>query len=92
MAMAAARVAVDPDELLKLAVWEKGRIIGGFPPEQWRWDAYGYVIRYADYGKSSSRYGWYIDRFQDAIPTGGDPLAELRPLNCCTRAGARLPR
>ena len=86
MAMLAERLDADADEVLRLAVWKKGRIIGGFPPEQWRWDAYGYVIRYADYGNGSSRYGWQIDRFHDAIPSGGDPLAELRPLNCCSSA------
>lgn len=92
MAVLAERPAPDTDEMLKLAVWESGRIIGGFPPDQWRWDAFGYVIRYAEYGNRASRYGWEIDRFRDAIPSGGDVLAELRPLNCCSVAGGTSRR
>ena len=96
MAMLAERLNRRPDEALKRAVWDKGRIIGGFPPEDWRWDTYGYVIRYADFGNRGSRYGWEIDHFHDAIRSGGDPLMELRPLNCCSsadpgRAEAREP-
>ena len=86
MAMLAERLNRRPDEALKRAVWDKGRIIGGFPPDDWRWDTYGYVIRYADFGNRASRYGWEIDHFRDAIRSGGDPLMELRPLNCCSRA------
>ena len=64
------------DLLHRLAVWQKGRVIPGFSPDVWRWDRYGSVMRYADYGETTE-HGWEIDHID---PDGPDELWNLQPL------------
>lgn len=45
------------DERKKMAVWTKGRIIPNYLSGVWRWDDYGNVIRYDDYGDRASAHG-----------------------------------
>ena len=70
---------MNPD--MKDHVWIKAREIPGWSPLVWRWDDYGRVIRYGDYGNRYSRYGWEIDHVDPKSQGGTDDLSNLRPLN-----------
>lgn len=65
------------DYFRKDEVWAKGRIIPGQDPGVWRWDVYGSVMRYSDYGQTTE-YGWEIDHIE---PLGPDELYNSQPLN-----------
>ncbi len=65
------------DLIHRIAVWNKGRVIPGHNPDVWRWDVYGSVMRYSDYGETTD-YGWEIDHVD---PNGSDDLSNLQPLH-----------
>lgn len=65
---------------LKMAVWNKGRIIPGRDPNTWRQDSCGHLIRYSDHGNTNSTYGWEIDHIFPASRGGTDDLDNLQPL------------
>ena len=70
----------------KRIVWQKGRVIPGYDPDQYRWDSFGNVMEYSQYGNRSSLFGWEIDH---DIPTslgGADVFSNWRPLNARTNA------
>lgn len=79
-------LGLDAKELEKLTVWNKGRRIDGFSAETWRWDDFGHVIRFADYGDRSSNYGWEIDHITPTALGGLDIHANKRPLHCARNA------
>ncbi len=62
-------------------VWQKGREIPGWSSLIWRWDDFGRVIRYPDYGNRRSQYGWEIDHITPLSQKGADHISNLRPLN-----------
>jgi len=68
-------------EQVKLAVWEKGRMIPDFSPEEWRWDVCGKVMKYSEYGNRESEQGWEIDHIDPVANGGTDELINLQPLN-----------
>lgn len=74
-------------ESLKLAVWAKGQVIPNFDPAVWRYDAFGHVIRYQDYGDRNSTYGWEKDHIHPSALGGADHISNLRPLHCKNNAG-----
>lgn len=57
-------------------VWAKGRIIPNFDSTVWRWDSFGSVMKYSEYGQTTA-YGWEIDHID---PDGSDDLWNLQPL------------
>lgn len=65
----------------KRLVWEKGRVIPDFDAAIWRWDDYGSVMKFADYGNRNSEHGWEIDHIVASALGGGDGIVNLRPLN-----------
>ncbi|MEZ0224620.1 MAG: HNH endonuclease signature motif containing protein [Alphaproteobacteria bacterium] len=79
-------------EQLKLAVWMKGRHIPGYDPAVWRWDYFGAVMKYAEYGSRSSPFGWEVDHIVASAIGGSDRLDNLRPLHWKNNAslGGRL--
>jgi hypothetical protein len=58
-------------------VWEKGEIVSGQDPQQWRKDQCGAWIGRTSYGKRESPYGWETDHIDS---NGGDSLSNLHPL------------
>lgn len=64
------------NEVLK-AVWRKGKVIPDYDPNVWRWDSYGSVMKYAEYGNRQSKHGWEVDHIN---PRGSDNLSNLQPL------------
>jgi len=66
---------------LKDVVWPKGRTIPGWSPLIWRWDDFGRVIRYGDYGNRRSQFGWEIDHVTPLSQGGNDDPSNLRPLH-----------
>jgi hypothetical protein len=74
-------------EQKKLQVWAKGRVIPGYNPDHWRWDAFRTPIKYTDYGNQSSPNGWQFDHYPLAESLGGtDDVSNLRPLHHATNA------
>lgn len=64
------------EELVE-AVWQKGIVVPGNNPTEWRKDECGAWIYRGAYGNRDSEYGWEIDHIS---PGGSDQLSNLRPL------------
>lgn len=69
------------DEAAKRAVWNKGKPIAGYSPDQWRHDICGAVMKYDQHGNRDDKHGWEIDHIKPKAKNGGDELANLQPLN-----------
>lgn len=61
-------------------VWDKGSVIPGYAPSEWRCDSYGNYIFRKDYGDTGARYGWEIDHIRPVSAGGADDLENLQPL------------
>jgi len=70
------------DELKKRMVWAKGTLVPGYDPNEWRSDAFGFLMRYSDYGDRQSSYGWEFDHEHPSRLGGLDHIDNLRPLHC----------
>jgi hypothetical protein len=71
----------------KRAAWAKTRppglaaaLLGNY--EDFRTDDFGHLIRWQDYGKYNSPYGWEIDHQHPSALGGSDGYANLRALHC----------
>lgn len=61
-------------------IWDKGNIIPGYAPSEWRCDTCGNYMFRGDYGDTNSRYGWEVDHIKPIAEGGGDDLGNLQPL------------
>jgi hypothetical protein len=81
-----------PQEVIQ-AVWEKGKIVPGYNPNEWRKDECNAWIGRNQYGNRESKYGWEIDHIRPISAGGSDYLINLRPLqweNNCAKQDHRL--
>lgn len=62
------------------AAWLKGSVIPEYPASMWRRDEYGRAIKWDDYGRTDTKYGWEVDHIVPVERGGGDQIANLRPL------------
>lgn len=62
-------------------VWQKGTVVQGFDPREFRQDACATWIRYSEYGDTSKNgNGWEIDHIKPVSRDGTDDLSNLQPL------------
>ena len=69
-------MAFSNEEIQK--VWEKGSVVTGKDPSQWRKDQCSAWIGRSFYGNRDSIYGWEVDHIDH--DTDNNSLANLRPL------------
>ncbi len=67
-------------ERRKRLVWDKGIRVRNLNPNEWRRDAHGNLICFADYGNRNSDHGWEIDHITPRLLGGSDDIDNLRPL------------
>ena len=67
-------------EIRKRMVWNKGHVIVGQGPDEWRRDHLGNIIQFSEYGNRNSTFGWEIDHILQVRLGGSDDLSNLRPL------------
>lgn len=61
------------------SVWNKGKLVAGLPPNEWRFDPNGMLIRRQDYGKTT-QYGWEIDHDLPKARGGSNDISNLIPM------------
>lgn len=62
-------------------IWNKGKIVPEYDPSIWRWDRYKTLIRYSDYKKPYSKYGWVIGYLKPKLTNGLDEHDNLQPVH-----------
>lgn len=67
-------------EDLKIKVWEKGRIVNGLAPQEYRKDACGALMIFSKFGKTDDEFGWSVDHIYPQSKGGDDRLENLRPM------------
>jgi 5-methylcytosine-specific restriction endonuclease McrA len=67
-------------EQLKLSVWSKGKIAGGYNGNFYRRDVFGAWMQYSAHGETLSHFGWEIAHITPAEEGGTDDLSNLQPL------------
>lgn len=81
------------DEATKLAVWNKGKVVGSNDPKIYRKDECDAWMQFSKYGDRNSTYGWEIDHITSQDHGGSDALSNLRPLqweNNASKGAGRL--
>ncbi len=74
-------MSVNTLEQRKLVAWRNATPVIGYDPNDVRKDAFGWFIRWSDYGNRNSDYGWEIDHAHPTILGGSDNLSNLRALH-----------
>lgn len=69
------------EEARKRTAWEKASVVPGNDPNIFRKDAFGWWIKWTEYGDRDSEYGWEIDHVQPTILGGSDAVSNLRALH-----------
>jgi hypothetical protein len=61
------------------AVWQRGRVVPGYNPNEYRKDSCGAWMKRSEYGQTTN-YGWEIDHIRPVAAGGTDDMANLQPL------------
>lgn len=61
-------------------VWQKGQVVPGYDPNEYRKDRCGAWMRKASYGTTGD-YGWEIDHAYPVSRGGTDDMSNLQPLH-----------
>lgn len=61
--------------------WQEGRPVPGYDPAVWRYDDFGNIMRFEDYGKRNTAYGWERDHRLPTAFGGLSVQANYRPLH-----------
>ena len=69
------------DQATIAAVWSKASIDYNYNPNEYRRDYCGALIRFSDYGNTSSSFGWEIDHIWPKSLGGGDEISNLQALH-----------
>lgn len=69
-----------PDDWLP-CIWKKGCVDPSFNPDEFRFDAYGRLMKYSEYGNRECVLGWEVDHIEPISEGGKTELNNLRPLN-----------
>lgn len=70
---------MNENKVLAQLVWAKGEKVSGRNERDWRFDKYGALICFAEYGKQSE-YGWEIDHVIPKSRGGSSDISNLQPL------------
>lgn len=62
------------------AVWNKGKIVAGYNPSQFRKDSCGAWMQRSAYGNTNTENGWEVDHIRPVARDGSDFLDNLQPL------------
>lgn len=61
-------------------VRQKGKIVQEHDPKIWRKDIYGKLMKFSDYGKTESIFGWEVDHIKPVAKGGTDDKRNLQAL------------
>ena len=62
-------------------VWNKGFIVQGYNSSEYRKDAYGTWIAWAQYGDRNAEFGWEVDHIIPLSKNGAHHIDNVRPLH-----------
>lgn len=66
----------------RVEAWSKLQHTFALDHKEWRYDAHGRLIRFSDYGRRDSEFGWELDHYPIPKSLGGtDDMSNIRALH-----------